>query len=83
VKSNKELLNELNMYLDKLGIKKGSFLYPVLDKTTGEQKSELRNYRKKIVKLFKDFSYERKLSELDAFRSKLNEMENSKNDSNE
>ncbi len=73
MKTNKELLNELEGILDQFDLTTGITLQPVMDMVTGAQHLELRNYRKRIIKEFKKFTYERKLEELVGFKQKLDE----------
>lgn len=69
--SNKQLLNKLEEYLDFFGFSKDPEMLASIAPGSEKPHAELRNYRKKMVKLFKGFSYDRKLDELAGFEMKV------------
>ncbi len=75
MRSKKEKLKELNSLLDAFDMAKGPELLTGVDRISGKQNNQLRNYRKKMIKLFNSFTPERQEEELQAFRDKIKETD--------
>jgi len=73
--TKKLMLEELNYLLDQFDVKKGPQLMSGTDPISGNQNVQLRNYRKKMVRLFQSFTEERQVEELAAFRDRLKEKQ--------
>lgn len=73
--NKKQIVNELHTLLDQFDVAKGPELMAGTDPVTGNQNSQLRNYRKKMIRLFCSFSPQRQEEELEAFRTKLKEKQ--------
>lgn len=72
-KVNKDLEKQLNDLLTELDVPKVPSLYTTVALNTGNPCLELRNYRKKFIKMFRKMDTSRKLEELELLKNKAKE----------